>query len=213
MSYTIKDVDQAAKDLGGDCTWSFSQSFASYDITSIAGSGICLSLSIEWIGWCLNNQRLCDHLGGIMKGHSWISPNLDYLQRISLNQKKFYATGRDGVKEAEKHLAYKFKVTAPPFQPKDAGRNLHDITDALATPTNRCGLMIFESSDPNVTGAHGIAVYVGEGNYAIFDPNFGEYWFWEKDPFFFFCHGVLNMCYRPEFGYDEFSLLKYKLSA
>lgn len=73
-------------------------------------------------------------------------------------------------------------------------------------------LMIIDS--PNVADSHAMAAYIGGRNEdaCFFDPNYGEFWFENREDFFFFLHLMTNFCYhrnhQHNIGFDRCKIVR-----
>ncbi|WP_444959406.1 YopT-type cysteine protease domain-containing protein [Microbulbifer sp. ZKSA002] len=69
------------------------------------------------------------------------------------------------------------------------------------------------SNRDHTQGSHAVAAWIGAPSSAgqkqdacFFDPNFGEFWFEDKEDFYFFFHLVSNMHYRALFKFDSWMI-------
>ncbi|AWF81680.1 hypothetical protein BTJ40_13060 [Microbulbifer sp. A4B17] len=69
------------------------------------------------------------------------------------------------------------------------------------------------SSRDRSQGSHAVAAWVGvqsldgqKQGACFFDPNFGEFWFEDKEGFYFFFHLVSNMHYRARHKFDSWKI-------
>lgn len=207
----LTDFDEVAQDLNGTCTWDFNQNVQFFRISAIAlGScGICLSLSSEWIRRFLHGDSLANHLGGVMKGRIWIGPNLGELTRICVLQNAIERAGAGWKSKFLKDMWDKHWI-------RYLGVNTYKadhvgVKTGLKKVSGACGLVTILSSDKHNDGSHTIAVYVGKQGEpsVIFDPNFGEYWFNEREELFFFVFSLIEYHYRVHHRFDMMQVDKF----
>ncbi|WP_444914032.1 YopT-type cysteine protease domain-containing protein [Microbulbifer sp. TRSA007] len=198
-------VYSMARQLDGVCTWDFSQSFPVLNIRQIAGSGICLSLASHWIKYHAYDDSLVNHLGGVWDQRRFIPFNMGKYQRIAAQQQAWVQSANWRASHRAWLLLNRLRVLS-----SATGRSNRDsLRQRLKQINGAYALIEMCSSRDQSQGAHAVAAWVGAQSFGgqkqgacFFDPNFGEFWFEDKEDFYFFFHLVSNMHYRAEHKFD-----------
>jgi len=209
-AYPLNNVQQLADNFQGHCTWDFSQGFPLHFIQAPTGNGICMGLSCHWIKYHALDDSLVTHLGAyrIPNTRTFIPFNHNEYQRISQWQNNL-ATFPDW------RMGYQNWF-------RNQGIGIHSSTripmnsGALKTELERIqgGHVLIILDGQRANGSHAISAYIGQNgeDVCFFDPNYGEYWFQNRNDFFFFLHLFSNFCYghnhQRHTGFNRYEIVR-----
>ena len=209
-AYPLDNVQQLARDYNGQCTWDFSQGIPLDFIRGPAGTGICMALSCHWIKYHALDDSLVNHLGAVWNPHrrTYIQFNRHEYQRIADWQRNL-ANFPNWV------MGYQAWFRNQTLD--ILGQNVVPMSNAALRPAlerinGAYALIILERQ--NGPDSHAVAAYIGgDGEDAcFFDPNYGEFWFPNREDFFFFFHLFSNFCYhrnhRHNIGLDRCEVVR-----
>ncbi|MEE2733565.1 MAG: YopT-type cysteine protease domain-containing protein [Pseudomonadota bacterium] len=209
-AYALNNVQQLVDNYDGVCTWDFSQGLPLDFIAGPAGNGICLALSCHWIKYHALDDSLVNHLGGI-----WNPANRTYIQFNHQEYQRIAQWQRNLERFPDWIMGYQNWLRNQGLG-ANRGTTVPMSASALRTELERIhgGYAMIILKSRNVRESHAIAVYIGEqgGDACFFDPNFGEYWFPNRDDFFFFLHLFANFVYhrnhRDNVGFDSHEIIR-----
>lgn len=219
----MPSLNALVRHYGGYHTWNFKQSSMAVTRVTIFDSktrwGICAGLSTEWIKEHANGGSLVNKLGGV-DGQSLRLDGIRPVARLHAS-----ASGGNGPQQERmltQYLSQHGVVTrgrigiAPAYWPTlntTAGRALkesyhsrdvpsYDIQEKIVEGMQKyrdCYLRVsFGGKAFGFRAAHAVAVWVGGRgeDAAFFDPNYGEFWFQDKEQFFLFFQSFYRKYYR-----------------
>lgn len=229
-------IDYLTKQYNGYCTWDLSQSLPPVDRMARAGGvdmgqGICLALSSYWIRYHARDDSLVNHLGAVAinNGHSFIPLNTRLLAIIKQSQQQWRGRMDDALiwlaNPANDIVKVKTSYAVPVRMNIGRGANAVQVnslpgtrntktrghvvnwagmSDDLEKVSGAYALIALEGP----RGGHAVAAWIGaRGEDAcFFDPNFGEYWFENKQDFFKFLRLFAQNLYNARMGLDRYKI-------
>lgn len=207
-AFPLDNILELVQSYNGRCTWDFGQAMPLDFISGPTGSGICLSLSCHWIKYHAQDGSLVLKLGGYMKNRTYVAFNHNEYQRIANWQRKienfpdWEMAYRAWLRNNQ--LRILSEATAP--------MNSAAIKPELRKINGAYALIILKSA--NVESSHAVAAYIGGHNEdaCFFDPNYGEFWFENREDFFFFFHLFSNFFYHKNhhsnLGLDTYEIVR-----
>ena len=209
-AYQLNDVQQLVDDFNGVCTWDFSQGLPLDFIAGPAGNGICLALSCHWIKLHALDDSLVNLLGGI-----WNPATRVYIQFNHHEYRRIAAWQRNIARFPNWVMGYQnwFRNNGLTVVPGNTvPMNAGTLKTELEQITGGYAMIILKSR--NIRESHAIAAYIGAHGQDVcfFDPNYGEFWFRNRDDFFFFLHLFANFVYhrnhRDAIGFDSYEIIR-----
>lgn len=229
-------IDHLSQQYHGYCTWDLSQSLPPVKRMAEAGGvdmgrGICLALSAYWIRYHAWDDSLVNHLGAVAinNGHSFIPLNTRLLAIIKQSQQQWRGRMDDAFtwlgNPVNDIAKVKTSLNVPVRINIGRGANavaVHSLPGSRDTNTR--GQVVnwagFSNDLEKVSGAyaliglrgprggHAVAAWIGaRGEDAcFFDPNFGEYWFEDKQDFFKFLRLFAQNLYNARKGMDHYQI-------
>ncbi|WP_444917437.1 YopT-type cysteine protease domain-containing protein [Microbulbifer sp. JMSA003] len=210
----FNSVYDLARQLNGVCTWDLNQAGSGTSVGFWLGfNSMSQSFSADWIKHHAYDDHLVNTLGGV-KGWSgaYIPFNVHAYLRIKSRQDEWSKSG-DWEKYYQRWLSLNgLKVLS---WGKNKGKEFGYARLELAKINGAYASILLSYSSmrrPNerVADAHSMAAWVGAPTFnqlqqdaLFFDPNFGEFWFQDREHFFLFFNILLTRYYRPKFGYDS----------
>lgn len=192
-----KPVRQSAARYGGHCTWHFSQ--MKNPVRGVIGKsgttnkGICEILAAKWVIEHARGGSLVEWLsGGSTSRHDINIPRLAVLaQTFGLGRDDqdtttdayYRSAGMLPRRKSRSIMTYRGKVaSSAPIHDMEHGLGRHDAAPALARYVKKTFGAYIHLSIAGGMAAHALALWV-ERDVAFFDPNFGEFWFEDRDDF------------------------------
>ncbi|BFM13250.1 hypothetical protein R50072_34030 [Simiduia litorea] len=214
---------------GGYHTWNFKQTSMAVTRVTIFDSktrwGICAGLATEWIKEHVNGRSLVTQLGGVAgqslrlagirpvaKLHASASGGNGYQQEVMLTRylSEHGVITRGRIQKAP--APYEILNDAGHRALKDSCHSvdvpMYDIQEMIVDNMKKhrdCYLRIsFGGKAYRFRAGHAVAAWMGGRgeDAAFFDPNYGEFWFEDKEMFFLFFQAFYRKYYRN-------SLVKY----
>ncbi|OZG72776.1 hypothetical protein BTA51_14745 [Hahella sp. CCB-MM4] len=209
-AYPLDRVQQLVSDYNGLCTWDFSQGYPLHFIQGPVGNGICMGLSCHWVQYHALDDSLVNHLGAVWNPNTRIYKPFNHheLQRISAWQRSL-------TRFPDWVMGYQAWL-------RNNGLGIHSNnripmnSNALKAELDRIkgGYALIILSGQNTRDSHAIAAYIGQDgeDVCFFDPNYGEFWFQDRDDFFFFLHLFSNFVYnrnhRHNTGFNRYEVVR-----
>ena len=229
-------IDHLSEQYHGICTWDLSQSLPPVQRMARMGGvdmgqGICLGLASHWIRYHAWDDSLVNHLGGVAinNGHSFIPLDLRLLAHIKQCQWQWRGRLDDALiwlgNPVNDIIKVRTSLNIPVRMNIGCGANAFQQTSLPGSRnTNTRGRVVnwagLSDDLEKVSGAYAMIVLHGAGgghafaawiggrgeDACFFDPNFGEYWFEDKQNFFRFLRLFAQNLYNARMGMDRYEI-------
>ena len=209
-AYPLNSVMELVDAYHGQCTWDFSQSMPLDFIAGPAVNGICMALSCHWLKFHILDDSLVNHLGGV-----WNRATRTYIQ-FNHNEYQRIATWQRNLERFPNWIMGYQAWFRNNGLGVNAGNTVPMNIAALSAELEQIngGHALVFLKGRNVRESHAIALYIGRQgeDVCFFDPNFGEFWFQNREEFFFFLHLFSNFVYhrnhRNAIGFDSYEVIR-----
>ena len=169
-----------------------------------------MALSCHWIKYHAQDDSLVNHLGAV-----WNPNNRTFIQFNHHEYQRIAAWQRNLERFPDWVMGYRnwFRNSGLGVS---GGNRIPMNSTALRTELEQINggyaLIILQSR--NMQESHAIAAYIGQQgeDVCFFDPNYGEFWFPDRNDFFFFLHLFSNFVYhrnhRDAIGFDRYEIIR-----
>jgi len=217
------NLNQHAQKHNGVRTWGFSQADLGVWL-HYRTMGICAALSANWIKYHAHDDSLANHLGyggvgrlnvgtlkQIAQEHKDASKTNGSNQRhklglwlkkhgiVSMSVSRYSTCKKE---EGGREVLTEMLVRDPIFEKNEGVGDCPNIENEIVNALKKYNTCYARINFFSRRAGHSVAVWLGQptfssrGDACFFDPNYGEYWFENKQDFFLFFPGYYRSKYK-----------------